>query len=556
MNTKPTNNHIAKATVWKWALAIVMGLSAFIFWRYGYPSMMAYQEQYQLFLFDCHYLVERLALPGGTATYVAEFFTQFYNTPVFGALVISLLLVTSQQLSWLLMRNNAYKTEDLSAYLLSFLPSLLIWRIMGDESLMLAYIVAFIIVQATMLIAPKTRNALLIYILPAIPITYWIAGPMVGMLALYTGIRLIKTCNRKIEGFSLAAFSLVYTTLIVAASSYFLPYPTVRFFLGLFYYRSIEVPTHIMCLSPMLLLILTGVTIPLANKLCKTVAVAVVTVVASSLGSAIDSQKYVLMDYDCLVRQQRWADIVAKAEQKTPDLPMSVCATNLALAMTGKLGDRCFDFYQHGTEGLLPEFERNFNTILVTGDAYFMLGLVNTGQRYAFEAMESIPNYNKSGRVFKRLAETNLINGQYKAAEKYLKALQKTIFYKKWADRRMEMIRNPKLIDSHPMYSYLRKVRLTDDFLFSDKETDKLCGQLVMHNKENLVAIQYLLMFPLLNKDLNTFMQYYTYVKSISKYSSQACEEAVALAYAQQGKLPQAQMERYKSSPVWRYFLK
>ena len=556
MNTKPTNNHIAKATVWKWALAIVMGLSAFIFWRYGYPSMMAYQEQYQLFLFDCHYLVERLALPGGTATYVAEFFTQFYNTPVFGALVISLLLVTSQQLSWLLMRNNAYKTEDLSAYLLSFLPSLLIWRIMGDESLMLAYIVAFIIVQATMLIAPKTRNALLIYILPAIPITYWIAGPMVGMLALYTGIRLIKTCNRKIEGFSLAAFSLVYTTLIIAASSYFLPYPTVRFFLGLFYYRSIEVPTHIMCLSPMLLLIITGVTIPLANKLCKTVAVAVVTVVASSLGSAIDSQKYVLMDYDCLVRQQRWADIVAKAEQKTPDLPMSVCATNLALAMTGKLGDRCFDFYQHGTEGLLPEFERNFNTILVTGDAYFMLGLVNTGQRYAFEAMESIPNYNKSGRVFKRLAETNLINGQYKAAEKYLKALQKTIFYKKWADRRMEMIRNPKLIDSHPMYSYLRKVRLTDDFLFSDKETDKLCGQLVMHNKENLVAIQYLLMFPLLNKDLNTFMQYYTYVKSISKYSSQACEEAVALAYAQQGKLPQAQMERYKSSPVWRYFLK
>ena len=556
MNTKPTNNHIAKATVWKWALAIVMGLSAFIFWRYGYPSMMAYQEQYQLFLFDCHYLVERLALPGGTATYVAEFLTQFYNTPVFGALVISLLLVTSQQLSWLLMRNNAYKTEDLSAYLLSFLPSLLIWRIMGDESLMLAYIVAFIIVQAAMIFAPKTRNALLIYILPAIPITYWIAGPMVGMLALYTGIRLIKTCNRKIAGFSLAAFSLVYTTLIVAASSYFLPYPTVRFFLGLFYYRSIEVPTHIMCLSPMLLLILTGVTIPLANKLCKTVAVAVVTVVASSLGSAIDSQKYVLMDYDCLVRQQRWADIVAKAEQKTPDLPMSVCATNLALAMTGKLGDRCFDFYQHGTEGLLPEFERNFNTILVTGDAYFMLGLVNTGQRYAFEAMESIPNYNKSGRVFKRLAETNLINGQYKAAEKYLKALQKTIFYKKWADRRMEMIRNPKLIDSHPMYSYLRKVRLTDDFLFSDKETDKLCGQLVMHNKENLVAIQYLLMFPLLNKDLNTFMQYYTYVKSISKYSSQACEDAVALAYAQQGKLPQAQMERYKSSPVWRYFLK
>ena len=556
MNTKPTNNHIAKATVWKWALAIVMGLSAFIFWRYGYPSMMAYQEQFQLFLFDSHYLSERIALPGGITTYMAEFLTQFYNTPVFGALVISLLLVGSQQLTWRLMRKNVYKAEDLSAYLLSFLPSLLIWRIMGDESLMLAYIVAFIIVQATMLIAPKTRNAMLVYILPVIPITYWIAGPMTGMLAVYAGIRVIKTCDRNIEGVSLAAFSLVYTTLIIAASSYFLPYPTVRFFHGLFYYRSIEVPTHIMCISPLILLILTGVMIPLTNKIAKAAAVAIVAAVASSLGSAIDSQKYELMDYDCLVRQQRWTDIVAKAEQKSPDLPMSVCATNLALAMTGELTDRCFDFYQHGPEGLLPEFERNFNTILVTGDAYFMLGLVNTAQRYAFEAMESIPNYNKSGRVFKRLAETNIINGQYKAAEKYLKALQKTIFYKKWADKRMEMIHNPKLIDSHPMYSYLRKVRLTDDFLFSDKEIDKIFGQLVMHDKKNVVAMQYLLMYPLLNKDLNTFMQYFSYVKSITKYSSKTCEEALALAYAQQGKLPQAQVERYKSSPVWRYFLK
>ena len=192
MNTKPTNNHIAKATVWKWALAIVMGLSAFIFWRYGYPSMMAYQEQFQLFLFDSHYLSERIALPGGIATYMAEFLTQFYNTPVFGALVISLLLIGSQQLTWRLMRKNVYKAEDLSAYLLSFLPSLLIWRIMGDESLMLAYIVAFIIVQATMLIAPKTRNAMLVYILPVIPITYWIAGPMTGMLAVYAGIRLTR----------------------------------------------------------------------------------------------------------------------------------------------------------------------------------------------------------------------------------------------------------------------------------------------------------------------------------------------------------------------------
>lgn len=40
-----------------------------------------------------------------------------------------------------------------------------------------------------------------------------------------------------------------------------------------------------------------------------------------------------------------------------------------------------------------------------------------------FEAMEAIPDYKKSGRAYMRLAETNLINGQYAVAAKYLLAL-------------------------------------------------------------------------------------------------------------------------------------
>mgnify|MGYP000750805498 CR=1 FL=1 len=35
-----------------------------------------------------------------------------------------------------------------------------------------------------------------------------------------------------------------------------------------------------------------------------------------------------------------------------------------------------------------------------------------------FEAMEAIPDYKKSGRAYMRLAETNLINGQYAVAAK------------------------------------------------------------------------------------------------------------------------------------------
>ena len=57
-----------------------------------------------------------------------------------------------------------------------------------------------------------------------------------------------------------------------------------------------------------------------------------------------------------------------------------------------------------------------------------------------FEAMEAIPDYKKSGRAYMRLAETNLINGQYAVAAKYLRALQHTLFYKKWATNAMSYL--------------------------------------------------------------------------------------------------------------------
>ena len=61
--------------------------------------------------------------------------------------------------------------------------------------------------------------------------------------------------------------------------------------------------------------------------------------------------------------------------------------------------------------------------------------MINDAQRFAFEAMEAIPNFRKSGRCLKRLAETNLINGQYEVAAKYLRILSKTLFYKDWAKK-------------------------------------------------------------------------------------------------------------------------
>jgi hypothetical protein len=206
--------------------------------------------------------------------------------------------------------------------------------------------------------------------------------------------------------------------------------------------------------------------------------------------------------------------------------------------MTNQLGDRIFQFYQHGTLGLIPKFEKNFISSLLTGEVYYHLGLINTAQRFDFEAMEGIPNYNKSARVMKRLAETNLINGQYAVAEKYLDVLSKTMFYSQWAERTRALIKNPKSIAQYPEYAEKRKMRLTQDFLFSEDEIDKILGRLFIKNKDNALAMQYLMVYPLLEKDLNKFMAYGPIIQQAKSYDPEACQEAIAFVAMQRHQQP------------------
>ena len=508
-------------------LTLAFGVVVFLFWSIRYPYVLAYQEQLQLFLFDGDYFCERISEPGGLARYVAEFLVQFYNAAAIGALIIALLFMLVQQLTWRLMQAKSH-------YLLSFLPALMLWYAMGDENVMLTYVVALVMALSVALAWTRWCAGIalwkkLIVALVAIPVLYWLIGPMVLLVALVMMPWLV------------AMPAVVYALTLMLLSAQWLPFPMTRVMLGVGYYRVPATLPYMLMTIPVVTLLLTWFAkcLPQPRKwvrYAEALVFAILILVPQTYG--FDKKKYDLIEYDYLVRVGDWNAIIKKAEKQMPDLPMSVSATNLALAKTNQLGDRAFDFFQRGTEGLLPRFERNFATAQLTGEIYFNLGLVNTAQRFAFEAMEAIPNYNKSARVVKRLAETNLINGQYEVARKYLKILEKTVFYRPWAQRMMAMLGDENAINRHPLYGMLRQYRLHDDFLFSERELDKICGQLFIHNQQNQMAAQYLLMMPLLDGDVSRFMNYVQYVQNRIAYNPRHCQEAIAFAFFQQRQNP------------------
>lgn len=510
---------------WKPLLSLLFGVAVVIFWAVPFVGGLCFQEQYQMFLFDTGYFLERIVLPGGLADYISEFLVQFYYMPVLGGAIIALLLMGIQAAVWGLMKQYGAR-HDFPGYLLSFLPSIALWCAMGDQNVLLSFVVALFGALVIGWIHNRFHNRLVkvVFELVSTALVYWFLGPVVFLYAALMIGDTLKNAKQKGNVFSGIGYSagiLILTIAWILLTTQTLQYPLYRIFAGLNYYR------YPGAISPLPFVVMVwAVVIPFLGMIpcrqkslqklqqSKVVIVLsyVLVIVASWFGIKVsfDEMTYDLIDYDFLVRTEQWDKIIEKAEKKPATTPLSVSCVNLALSQKGMLADRLFEFYQNGGEGLFPTFTRDMISPVSTAEIFFRLGMVNDAERYMFEAQEAIPNYRKSARLTRRIIECEIINGNYKVAAKLLRRLQKTLFYSNWANQMMALLGNEKAINRHPVYGKLRKYReKKQDFLFSDREMDQMLGLLFLNDNHNRMAYEYLMCYELLQRDMEKFMQYY-----------------------------------------------
>ena len=510
---------------WKPLLSLLFGVAVVMFWSVPYMSGLCFQEQYQMFLFDIGYFLERIVLPGGLADYISEFLVQFYYMPVLGGAIIALLLMSIQAISWGLMKQYGMKSV-FPGYLLSFVPSIVLWCAMGDQNLLLSFVVALTGALLMGWIHNRFHNRLVkvVFELVSTALVYWFLGPVVFLYAvLMIGDTLMKGKQKErfLSSLGYSACLLILTVAWILLTTQSLQYPLYRIFTGLNYYRY---PGTVSPL-PLGVMIWTVVVVffgmvpdshawikKLQQSKVVMVLAYVLVIVASWFGikASFDAMTYDLIDYDFLVRTEQWDKIIEKAEKKPATTPLSVSCVNLALSQKGMLADRLFEFYQNGGEGLFPTFTRDMISPVSTAEIFFRLGMVNDAERYMFEAQEAIPNYRKSARLTRRIIECEIINGNYQVAAKLLRRLQKTLFYSNWANQTMALLGNEKAINRHPVYGKLRKYReKKQDFLFSDREMDQMLGLLFLNDNHNKMAYEYLVCYELLQRDMEKFVQYY-----------------------------------------------
>ncbi|MBP7504077.1 MAG: hypothetical protein KA780_01450 [Prolixibacteraceae bacterium] len=504
------------------AALILFSLLTFLFFGVFYKYSLYFQEQLQLFLLTPDYLLRSVAKPGGFAGYAGEFLTQFYHLPLAGALILTLLLVALQQLIRGMVKSMGCSDDHV---LLSFLPSVWYALVLTHEFYLLSGLVGIVVaaalVRCCMLIGRRSlRGAAIV---AGTVVTWFLTGGSFLLFLLAMGIYEFRGSSSEGKegagrkalpwlaaavGAGLAAPLLVKHFLIMQ--------PHLQAFLSGNYYK---VSTAIPLGS-----LLVWITIPLLmavspwlsarrfrTPVWQTAGGELLLLTAVAIGGYFlftNMSAERIKGFDYYVRQKKWDKVIDLARRDYPRNAFAVSYVNLALAKTGQLPDKMFSYRQVGTDGLYFPYNREHLTSMIGNEVFYELGLVNVSQQYIFESMEATPDQRKTVRALRRLAETNLINGQYEVTRKYCHMLKQTLFYRGWATRLESFLYDEARINADPEYGEKRKIRPRRDYFFDIHQMEPVLVALLADHPGNRMAFEYLMAGYLLNKELDKFMKY------------------------------------------------
>ena len=213
-----------------------------------------------------------------------------------------------------------------------------------------------------------------------------------------------------------------------------------------------------------------------------------------------------IIGLDIEVARENWDKVLALSEKDLYMVEASYCY-NLAHAMKGDLGSKLFDHSQSGANTLLMRIgiDRTAFTNSLAAEAWFHLGNMTVAEQGAIVALQSAPDHT-GARYVKRLAEVNLVSGEDASAQKYLSLLSRTLFYGKWARKRMPGSQDGSV---RAALAETRANLPQVDFVHQSENPRAILLCLLEANPSNTLARNYLLCYDMLRYDLDRFMEDY-----------------------------------------------
>mgnify|MGYP006293520813 CR=1 FL=1 len=484
-------------------LLFLVGGGLFLFFQWIYPYHLFFKEQIQLFLTTPGYFFSLVEEPAGLSKYIGEFFTQFFYLRGGGPLVLSVWLLTYFLVVFFVLTTFFSKTPFL--FILALFPVLGEFLMHTHVEYYLSSTVAMVLTIGLFLIYSRITRPFFskTFGLVLIPLIYWIAGFHVFTFTILVLIHRLRIKN----SFGLyEGLMVLFAFLIPFAGRYFftwslekaflVPYVDFTYLGGVFVFLfTIVAALFLIRWYALKRYLVTGIT-----------GVFLLIMILAGIGYYPHYNREKVFAVGTEAYFGNWTRVYKKA--RVFDMKNTIVSyyANIALARQDKLPSELLDFYQPFNQSLFldvgPESDRV--SVFYSGDVFFELGDMNLAQHSVMLGKIFSPK-NRSSRMVRQLAEINLVIGEIDAAKKYLRILKQTLFHKEWA---LDLLRRVKNSEPLPRY-LLQKQNLlpAKDILRKGGEYVSGLEVLVESNPENYMALDYLLCYHLLNKDLKSFKE-------------------------------------------------
>lgn len=490
---------------------LVLFCILFVFLQKGFQYHFFYIEQSQLFQYSWFYGAEKIVRPGGFALLLSEYVMQFFILPYAGPAIVSALLVfagfvTGRVVSRIIPSVEIFLLPLLPVVCLLFIHFDFNYRIFGTVAYDCMLLALWFYVSVNKYIYRLVIGVILSFLL------FWGAGSVSLLFAVLVVI--YELLSRTPRGY-LSLFICTEVLLLGICGVYFSWIGEYRFtFLpDAYYHRNLE-PKNVIYYSwiclPLILLVAFGLKNkkfdwPLKKRAVLWIGQLLVLggLLYWGIPEFSDRKSIKLKELDYYARMEQWDNIVEACKGKLTNF-LYLCYLNMALAEKGELADKMFYFDQKGPQGVMVAWNKSEQVSSLLNDVYFAMGYVAPAQEMAFEGYVSSMGYGNP-RLLKRLIQTNLIYGAYPVAEKYISVLERTFYYKDWAQKQRKFLYNDAMIEEDPLLGVYRKCLPKNCTLAHVRSFEADLRLLAETNPSNKAAIEYLGGYYLLSKDMQGF---------------------------------------------------
>jgi hypothetical protein len=500
-------------------MASVFILSAAYFYFFG-AHIFFYQENLLLFIFTSGFLKQFAVKPGGLLEYSGYFINQFYFSNLYGAIILASVF---SAIAYVFSKINEKLTASGTiSMLFAAIVSCLLILTQTNINYFIHNNLGLILTGLYFLLSLHSDNKYLrVLVIVLFPLFYYVTGAFAWIfLGMYLTYNLL---NKKIiyplilvatAGISLLFFKTVLFLQPLNTLLYY-PFPVNQFFTNPLTVWSVFL---FFALYPGILKLADSVKAD--GKYSRIMSVYSMPVVL--LLTVILLTKFYKKELSDLFNIEKkffagdWEGVIGQQEKERAGNLTAQYYYITALSESGKLENRLF-FAPHDFKAgsiCIPWNSQVPISQLFRGVYfYYSIGLVNEAHRWAFESLV-IQGYRPEN--IKLLIKTELINGHYKIAAKYIYVLKRTLHYRKLAEKYEKMLNNPELIKSDPDLG--EKIRLMPESNFIVRIRDPFLNisSLSEANPTNKKAFEYELAWQMLNKDLEGVARILTRLPSMN----------------------------------------